>query len=50
LKPGHLSLAHTLDNLSAALAAQGRQLEADKFRRQAEAIRRKAGSVQNQKS
>jgi uncharacterized protein HemY len=43
LKPGHLSIAHTLDNLAAALDAQGRQIEADKHRRRAEAIRRKAG-------
>jgi uncharacterized protein HemY len=43
LTPGHLSIAHTLDNLAAALDAQGRQIEADKYRRRAEGIRRKAG-------
>jgi uncharacterized protein HemY len=43
LKPGHLSIAHTLDNLAAALDAQGRQIEADKYRRRAAGIRRKTG-------
>jgi uncharacterized protein HemY len=42
LKPSHLSVAHTLDSLSAALDGQGRQIEAQKVKRRSEAIRRKA--------
>jgi len=42
LKPGHLSLAHTLDNLSTALDAQGRQDEAEKYKRRADGIRQRA--------
>jgi tetratricopeptide (TPR) repeat protein len=42
LKPGHLSIAHTLDNLAAALDGQGRQIEADRYKRRAEGIRQRA--------
>ena len=42
LKPGHLSIAHTLDNLALALDGQGRQIEAERLRKRAEGIRQRA--------
>jgi hypothetical protein len=42
LKPGNLSIAHTMDNLVAALDGQGQHSEAERFRKRAEAIRQRA--------
>jgi uncharacterized protein HemY len=42
LKGSHLSVAHSLDSLAIALDGQGRQIEAEKMKSRAEAIRRKA--------
>ena len=39
LEPGNLSIAHTLDNLSIALQAQGKRDEALKLKKRADAIR-----------
>jgi Tfp pilus assembly protein PilF len=44
LTPGHLSIAHTLDNLAVALESQGKHAEAQKYKRRADAMRKAAVS------